>query len=166
MAAIRYDFVLADLRVLLCVFSWQQLSKKPSSRVWACAIGARPTIDGPVVGAIFPDRPVRWADSAGILGLLPAHRRGHRGHRRRGGSIRIAGTAVSYRGPQEARHHGIETVYQDLALVDDLAVYQNVFLDRELTWGFGPVRFLAACRGLSSRRGTDSPQRRRAREEE
>jgi ABC-type sugar transport system ATPase subunit len=42
-----------------------------------------------------------------------------------------------------ARHHGIETVYQDLALVDDLAVYQNVFLDRELTWGFGPVRFLA-----------------------
>ncbi|MGA8659141.1 MAG: ATP-binding cassette domain-containing protein [Chthoniobacterales bacterium] len=59
------------------------------------------------------------------------------------GLIRIAGMAVGYRGPQEARHHGIETVYQDLALVDDLAVYQNVFLDRELTWGFGPVRFLA-----------------------
>ena len=59
------------------------------------------------------------------------------------GSIRIAGTAVSHRGPQEARHRGIETVYQDLALVDDLTVYQNVFLDRELTWGFGPVRFLA-----------------------
>jgi ABC-type sugar transport system ATPase subunit len=59
------------------------------------------------------------------------------------GSIRIAGTAVAYRGPEEARHHGIETVYQDLALVDDLAVYQNVFLDREPTWGFGPVRFLA-----------------------
>jgi ABC-type sugar transport system ATPase subunit len=59
------------------------------------------------------------------------------------GSIRIAGTVVSHRGPQEARHRGIETVYQDLALVDDLTVYQNVFLDRELTWGFGPVRFLA-----------------------
>jgi ABC-type sugar transport system ATPase subunit len=59
------------------------------------------------------------------------------------GSIRIAGTAVAYRGPQGARHLGIETVYQDLALVDDLAVYQNVFLHRELTWGFGPVRFLA-----------------------
>jgi ABC-type sugar transport system ATPase subunit len=59
------------------------------------------------------------------------------------GSIRIAGTDVAYRGPQEARQHGIETVYQDLALVDDLAVYQNVFLDREPTWGFGPVRFLA-----------------------
>jgi D-xylose transport system ATP-binding protein len=59
------------------------------------------------------------------------------------GSIRVAGTAVAYYGPQEARQHGIETVYQDLALVDDLAVYQNVFLDRERTWGFGPVRFLA-----------------------
>ena len=59
------------------------------------------------------------------------------------GSIRIAGKAVTYRGPQDARHHGIETVYQDLALVDGLTVYQNVFLDRELTWGFGPVRFLA-----------------------
>jgi D-xylose transport system ATP-binding protein len=59
------------------------------------------------------------------------------------GSIRIAGTVAAYRGPGEARHHGIETVYQDLALVDDLAVYQNVFLDRELTWGIGPARFLA-----------------------
>jgi ABC-type sugar transport system ATPase subunit len=59
------------------------------------------------------------------------------------GSIRIAGTVVSHRGPQEARHRGIETVYQDLALVDDLTVYQNVFLDRELTRGFGPLRFLA-----------------------
>jgi ABC-type sugar transport system ATPase subunit len=59
------------------------------------------------------------------------------------GSIRIAGTIVSRRGPQEARHRGIETVYQDLALVDDLTVCQNVFLDRELTWGFGPLRFLA-----------------------
>jgi ABC-type sugar transport system ATPase subunit len=59
------------------------------------------------------------------------------------GSIQIAGTAVTYRGPEEARQHGIETVYQDLALVDDLAVYQNVFLHRELTWGFGSARFLA-----------------------
>ena len=59
------------------------------------------------------------------------------------GSIRIAGTAVAHRSPQEARQRGIETVYQDLALVDDLAIYENVFLDRELTWRFGPMRFLA-----------------------
>ncbi len=59
------------------------------------------------------------------------------------GSISIAGRPVSYRSPEEARQHGIETVYQDLALIDDLAVYQNVFLDRELTRGLGPLRFLA-----------------------
>ena len=59
------------------------------------------------------------------------------------GSIRVSGKPVAYRSPEEARQYGIETVYQDLALIDDLAVYQNVFLDRELTWGVGPLRFLA-----------------------
>jgi ABC-type sugar transport system ATPase subunit len=59
------------------------------------------------------------------------------------GSVRVAGMDVSRLGPEAARRSGIETVYQDLALVDDLAVYQNVFLDRELTWGPRYLRFLA-----------------------
>ena len=59
------------------------------------------------------------------------------------GTIEIAGQVANYSGPEEARHRGIETVYQDLALIDELAVYQNVFLDRELTWGVGPIRLLA-----------------------
>jgi ABC-type sugar transport system ATPase subunit len=59
------------------------------------------------------------------------------------GTIRLNGTPVSYRSPEQARRSGVETVYQDLALVDDLSVYENVFLDRELTWGLGPLRFLA-----------------------
>jgi ABC-type sugar transport system ATPase subunit len=59
------------------------------------------------------------------------------------GTIEIAGQVAKYSGPEEARHRGIETVYQDLALIDELAVYQNVFLDRELTWGVGPIRLLA-----------------------
>jgi ABC-type sugar transport system ATPase subunit len=42
----------------------------------------------------------------------------------------------------EAKALGIETVHQDLALVDDLAVYQNLFLNRELTRSFGPLRAL------------------------
>jgi D-xylose transport system ATP-binding protein len=29
-----------------------------------------------------------------------------------------------------------------LALVDDLSIWQNLYLDREITWGFGPVHFL------------------------
>jgi len=59
------------------------------------------------------------------------------------GTIEVGGQIADYSGPEEARHRGIETVYQDLALVDELAVYQNVFLDRELTWGVGPIRLLA-----------------------
>jgi D-xylose transport system ATP-binding protein len=59
------------------------------------------------------------------------------------GTIEVGGQLTSFSGPEEARHRGIETVYQDLALIDELAVYQNVFLDRELTWGWGPIRLLA-----------------------
>jgi D-xylose transport system ATP-binding protein len=62
------------------------------------------------------------------------------------GTIEVSGQPARYSGPEEARHRGIETVYQDLALIDDLAVYQNVFLDRELTWGVGPIRLLARRR--------------------
>ena len=58
------------------------------------------------------------------------------------GAIRLNGTQVPYRSADQARRHGIETVYQDLALVDDLSIWQNLFLDREITWGFGPVHFL------------------------
>ncbi len=59
------------------------------------------------------------------------------------GTIEVSGQVARYSGPEEARRRGIETVYQDLALIDELAVYQNVFLDRELTWGSGPLRLLA-----------------------
>jgi ABC-type sugar transport system ATPase subunit len=41
----------------------------------------------------------------------------------------------------DARNHGIDTVYQDLALVDQLTVYQNLFLRREHV--LKPIPFLA-----------------------
>jgi simple sugar transport system ATP-binding protein len=47
------------------------------------------------------------------------------------GTIEWEGKPVHFRSPLDARHHGIETVYQDLALVNDLTVYQNMFLGRE-----------------------------------
>lgn len=47
------------------------------------------------------------------------------------GTIEWEGRPVHFRSPLDARHHGIETVYQDLALVNDLTVYQNMFLGRE-----------------------------------
>ena len=41
----------------------------------------------------------------------------------------------------DARAHGIDTVYQDLALIDQLSVYQNLFLRRERV--LSPLPFLA-----------------------
>jgi simple sugar transport system ATP-binding protein len=48
------------------------------------------------------------------------------------GSIRIGGEEVHFHRPIEARERGIEVVYQDLALCDNLSAAANVFLGREL----------------------------------
>jgi len=48
------------------------------------------------------------------------------------GEIRWDGTPVSIDGPQDATRLGIATVYQDLALCDNLDVVQNLFLGDEV----------------------------------
>ena len=60
------------------------------------------------------------------------------------GEIVFDGKPVSFEGPLEARKAGIETVFQTLALADDLDVSDNLFLGREKTrWGWlGPFRLL------------------------
>jgi simple sugar transport system ATP-binding protein len=58
------------------------------------------------------------------------------------GSIRIGGREVQFGGPLDARRNGIEIVYQDLALCDNLTAAVNVFLGRELTRRVGPFRIL------------------------
>ena len=50
------------------------------------------------------------------------------------------GEAVSIHGPKDAARLGIEVVYQDLALADNLDVVQNMFLGREEVTG--PLRSL------------------------
>ncbi len=47
------------------------------------------------------------------------------------GSITMQGKEVHFNSPRDARAHGIETVYQDLALIGDLSVYHNMFMGRE-----------------------------------
>ena len=47
------------------------------------------------------------------------------------GTIVSQGKEVHFASPRDARAQGIETVYQDLALVGDLSVYHNMFLGRE-----------------------------------
>ena len=38
---------------------------------------------------------------------------------------------IAFATPQEARDNGIETIYQDLALADNLTIGANIFLGRE-----------------------------------
>ena len=58
------------------------------------------------------------------------------------GEIRFEGELVHFRHPIDAREVGIEIVYQDLALADNLTATANVDLGRELKRRFGPFAFL------------------------
>lgn len=49
-----------------------------------------------------------------------------------GGTIRISGQEVSFSRPSDARGHGIETVFQDLALCPHLDPVKNLYLGREI----------------------------------
>jgi simple sugar transport system ATP-binding protein len=55
------------------------------------------------------------------------------------GSIYLDGEPVEIHSVVHARSLGIDTVYQDLALVDELSVFHNVFLNREVVH---PIRLL------------------------
>ena len=58
-------------------------------------------------------------------------------HRPDSGRIFVNGTEVALRSVDHARSVGIDTVYQDLALVNELSVYHNMFLNRErVRWPF------------------------------
>jgi D-xylose transport system ATP-binding protein len=63
-------------------------------------------------------------------------------HRPDSGTIRFKQEQADIATPEVARRLGIETVYQDLALIEDLTVWQNLFLARELRRGVPPLRFL------------------------
>mgnify|MGYP006199818435 FL=1 len=58
------------------------------------------------------------------------------------GEIKIDGKLVHFTTPEESRSFGIETVYQTLGLIEDLSIWQNLFLNREIVRGFGPFKIL------------------------
>src|SRR5262249_8811373 len=62
-------------------------------------------------------------------------------HQQDEGDVLLGGEQVRFRSVEDARAHGIETVYQDLALIPQLPVYQNLFLGHEITT-MGWLRFL------------------------
>jgi simple sugar transport system ATP-binding protein len=75
------------------------------------------------------------------------------------GTIEMEGKVVDFHRPIDARQVGIEVVYQDLAIADNLTAADNVFLGRELKKGWWPFETLdaratscARCRAASARR--------------
>lgn len=61
------------------------------------------------------------------------------------GELLLDGTPVHFTSPAAARRAGIETVYQDLALFDNLTPAQNFYCGREIAgpaWLPRPLRFL------------------------
>lgn len=59
------------------------------------------------------------------------------------GKIIFDGREVNFAGPLDAREAGIEAVFQNLALADDLDVPSNLFLGREkIRWNLGPFSIL------------------------
>jgi D-xylose transport system ATP-binding protein len=67
-----------------------------------------------------------------------------------GGVVKYDGKPVSLHHPRDASRLGIEVVYQDLALCDNLDIVQNMFLGREET-GFGTFD-----EGLMEREASDT----------
>jgi D-xylose transport system ATP-binding protein len=87
-------------------------------------------------------------------------------HRPDGGRIVFDGTQTNFHSPEDARRAGMETVHQTLALVPELTVWQNLFLNREKVRRFGPVAFLdrkgmqAESRTMLSRLAVNVPSAR------
>jgi simple sugar transport system ATP-binding protein len=82
------------------------------------------------------------------------------------GVITLDGAEVHFASPLEARAAGIEMIYQDLALCEDLDVTSNVFLGRELRRRMGPFTVLdnrrmrkESVRILEELRSTIDPRR-------
>ena len=89
---------------------------------------------------------VSWGETLGILGDNGAGKStlikiltGY--HQPDSGQVYVDGRSVELGSVDEARALGIECVYQDLALVNGLSVYHNMFLNRELL-RWGPFKLL------------------------
>jgi D-xylose transport system ATP-binding protein len=60
-------------------------------------------------------------------------------YRRDSGSIRIDGQEATINNPRDAKGYGIETIYQQLAVADNVDAAANLFLGRELVTAFGTL---------------------------
>src|SRR5215207_2817336 len=60
-------------------------------------------------------------------------------YKRDAGTIRIDGREATINNPRDAKAYGIETIYQTLAVADNVDAAANLFLGRELTTAIGTL---------------------------
>ena len=60
-------------------------------------------------------------------------------YRQDSGEVYVNGELATINNPRDARDYNIETIYQTLALADNLDAASNLFLGRELTTGLGTL---------------------------
>jgi simple sugar transport system ATP-binding protein len=60
-------------------------------------------------------------------------------HQHDEGRLLVDGAETSFSSPRDARHAGIATVYQDLAMVPLMSIWRNFFLGAEPRKGWGPI---------------------------
>ena len=58
------------------------------------------------------------------------------------GSIYFEGKEVFFSSPRDSQNLGIEMVYQDLSLAENFPIGDNIFLGREPTKNFGPIKLI------------------------
>lgn len=63
-------------------------------------------------------------------------------HQPSSGKILLGGKEVKLGSPKDSRDNGIETVYQDLAVIDTLTAAENLYLSREMRTGLWPIQLL------------------------
>jgi simple sugar transport system ATP-binding protein len=61
-------------------------------------------------------------------------------HQQDEGQFLVDGEDIRFGSPREARHAGIATVYQDLAMVPLMSIWRNFFLGEEPRKGWGPLQ--------------------------
>jgi ribose transport system ATP-binding protein len=70
------------------------------------------------------------------------------------GEISLQGRRVALRGPKDAMDRGINTIYQETSLVQEITVAENIFLGRQPTAAGGRIdwkRMLDSARGILER---------------
>jgi D-xylose transport system ATP-binding protein len=85
-------------------------------------------------------------------------------YKRDAGQIFVNGEEVSIGNPRDAKKHGIETIYQTLALADNVDAAANLFLGRELLTRFGTLDDVAMEAEARKVMGRLNPRFRRFKE--